>query len=197
MMTCRRRVIPLPPGLFLLFVQCRVYLKGLFPGLQHLYRCPLEHLPGGRPGSPWGLRGVPQCATAWSCLASPISQQQLSGTSASAGQHEHCTAQHSTARHGTARHSTAQHSTAQHSTAQHSTAQHSTAHLHSGVHSRVNDLNTMRREVQILQEACGGLSSCKAGVNHHTSQVVLVAGHAHHLRIQDSCVMPFPTLLRV
>ncbi len=135
---------------------------------------------------------MPQLGPAWPVLSvnssSVVLQLQLVSMNI---------ARHSTARHGTARHGTAQHSTAQHSTAQHSTAQHSTAHLHSGVHSRVNDLNTMRREVQILQEACGGLSSCKAGVNHHTSQVVLVAGHAHHLRIQDSCVMPFPTLLRV
>lgn len=57
--------------------------------------------------------------------------------------------------------------------------------LHCGVHARVQDFNAMGGEVQILQETCGGLPSCKAGVSHDASQVVLVAGHPHHLKSQN------------
>ena len=39
----------------------------------------------------------------------------------------------------------------------------------------------MRGEVEILQEAGGGLTISKAGVSQHTREVVLVAWHTHHL----------------
>ena len=41
--------------------------------------------------------------------------------------------------------------------------------LHCSIHARIENFDAMGREVQLLQETCSGLSSCKARVGHNTS----------------------------